>query len=66
MKTFGVWNKVQKQFQFGINEPTKALARKKLKEKIGFDALKYRFEVKEMKAGYLKFISKKEKVDEVK
>lgn len=61
MKTYGVYNKVAKQFQFGINEPTKALARKKLREKIGFDALKTRFEIKEMKAFYLKFIKDKAK-----
>lgn len=45
---WGIWNKVQKQFQFGIYEDTPMLAEARLFQKIGEDAKKWRFEVKEI------------------
>lgn len=45
---FGVYNQMRKEFQFGICETSKKKARKKLFEKIGKDAYKWRFEVKKM------------------
>lgn len=48
-KRFGIYNTTRKEFQFGINEPSKELASKKLFDKIGKDAYKWRFEVKEIK-----------------
>ena len=45
---WGIWNKVQKQFQFGIYEDTPMLAEARLFQKIGEDAKKSRFEVKEI------------------
>lgn len=50
-KRYGVWNTKKKEFQFGICEPNKTKARKKLFEKIGKDAYKYRFQIKELKLG---------------
>ena len=50
-KRYGVWNTKKKEFQFGICEPSKTKARKKLFEKIGKDAYKYRFQIKELKLG---------------
>lgn len=50
-KCYGVWNTKKKEFQFGICEPSKTKARKKLFEKIGKDAYKYRFQIKELKLG---------------
>lgn len=50
-KRYGVWNTKKKEFQFGICEPSKTKARKKLFEKIGKDAYKYRFQIKELKIG---------------
>lgn len=46
---YGVWNTVKKEFQFGINEPSKAKATKKLFRKIGKDAYKWRFEIRRLK-----------------
>lgn len=45
---YGIWNRMRKEFQFGICEPSKKKATKKLLEKIGKDAYKYRFEVKKI------------------
>ena len=39
-KHFGIWNSSAKQFQFGIDEPSKAKAQKTLFAKIGKDAYK--------------------------
>ena len=50
-KHYGIYNIKAKEFQFGINEPSKNKARQKLFDKIGNDARKYRFEVREIKAG---------------
>lgn len=50
-KRYGVWNTKKKEFQFGICEPNKTKARKRLFEKIGKDAYKYRFQIKELKIG---------------
>lgn len=46
---YGVWNLRKKEFQFGIKEPSKKKARQKLFNKIGYDAMKWRFEIKEIK-----------------
>lgn len=43
---YGIYNTIKKEFQFGICEPTKKRACKKLFEKIGKDAYKWRFEVR--------------------
>ena len=45
---WGIWHKVQKEFQFGICEDTPMLAEARLFQKIGEDAKKSRFEVKEI------------------
>lgn len=45
---YGIYNTMKKEFQFGISEPTKKLAQKKLFEKIGKDAYKWRFEVRKI------------------
>ena len=45
-KHYGIWNSSAKQFQFGIDEPSKAKAQKALFAKIGKDAYKWRFNVK--------------------
>ena len=45
---WGIWNKVQKEFQFGICEDTPMLAEARLFQKIGEDAKKWKFEVKEI------------------
>ena len=47
-KQYGIYNTVKKEFQFGIKEPTKKQALNKLCEKIGNDARKWRFKVKEV------------------
>ena len=49
IKWYGVWNLRKKEFQFGIKEPSKKKARQKLFDKIGYDAMKWRFEIKEIK-----------------
>lgn len=46
---WGVWNGLKREWQFGIDEPTKRKAGKKLFEKIGKDAYKWRFEVKALR-----------------
>lgn len=48
-KTYGIYNTRAKQFQFGIREPSKRKAWQKLYDKIGNDARKWRFQVKEIK-----------------
>ncbi len=50
-KMYGIYNIRAKKFQFGIKEPSKRKAKQKLFDKIGNDARKWRFEVKEIKAG---------------
>lgn len=45
---YGIWNTRTKKFQFGIRESSKTKARKALYEKIGKDAYKWRFVVKEV------------------
>lgn len=50
-KMYGIYNTRTKEFQFGIKEPSKNKARQKLFSKIGNDARKWRFEVREIKAG---------------
>lgn len=46
---YAIYSTVSKKDVFGILEPTKNRARKKLLEKIGKDAFKYRFEVRKRK-----------------
>lgn len=48
-KMYGIYNTMKKEFQFGIKEPSKSKAWKKLFDKIGNDARKWRFEVREIK-----------------
>lgn len=48
-KIYGIYNTRTKSFQFGIKEPSKTKAFQKLFEKIGDDARKWRFEVREIK-----------------
>ena len=48
MKHYGIYNTMRKEFQFGIYEPTKERAQKKLFKKIGYDSFKWRFEIKEI------------------
>lgn len=49
---YGIWNKSRKEFQFGICEDTPMLAEARLFQKIGEDAKKWRFEVREINATY--------------
>ena len=53
-KVYGIYNTRAKKFQFGIKEPSKSKAWKKLFDMIGDDARKWRFEVREIKGGALK------------
>lgn len=46
---WGIWNSLKKEFQFGISEDTPRKAKKRLFQKIGKDAYKWRFEVKRMR-----------------
>lgn len=48
-KMYGIYNTMKKEFQFGIKEPSKSKAWKALFNKIGNDARKWRFEVREIK-----------------
>ena len=48
---YGVYNTVSKEFQFGIRTETKEEALTKLVAKVGKDAYKWRFEVKELPSG---------------
>ena len=43
-KKYGIWNGMDKCFQFNICEDTPMLAEARLYQKIGDDAKKYRFE----------------------
>ena len=45
---YGIWNKNKKQFQFGICEDTPMLAEARLFQKIGEDAKKWKFQVREV------------------
>lgn len=45
---YGIWNDVKKEFQFGICEDTPALAEARLKQKIGRDSHKWRFQVRRL------------------
>lgn len=45
-RKYGVFNTVQKCFQFGIKEDTPMLAEARLFQKIGDDARKWRFEIR--------------------
>lgn len=45
---YGIYNTMKKEFQFGICEPSKNKASKKLFEKIGKGAYKWRFEVRKL------------------
>ena len=45
---YGIYNTIKKEFQFGIKEKTPKAAYKKLFNKIGKDAYKWRFEVREI------------------
>ena len=45
---WGIYNTMQKEFQFGIDEPSKRKAGNKLFKKIGYDAYKWRFEVRKL------------------
>ena len=51
MKYYGIWNNRKKEFQFGICAPSKNKAWDALFRKIGDDARKWRFEVKQLKHG---------------
>ena len=48
-KYYGVYNIHKKEFQFGIWEPSKRKAANALFKKIGKDAYKWGFEIKELK-----------------
>ena len=48
-KVYGIYNLRKKEFQFGIRETSKKKAMQKLFDKIGNDARKWRFEVKEIR-----------------
>lgn len=45
---WGIYNTMQKEFQFGIDEPSKRRASNKLFRKIGYDAYKWRFEARKL------------------
>ena len=47
-KVYGIYNRAKKEFQFGIKESSKKKAMQKLFDKIGNDARKWRFEVREI------------------
>lgn len=51
---WGIYNSVTKQFQFCICENTPCLAEKRLFKKIGNDARKWRFKVKQLPKEYIK------------
>lgn len=42
-RTWGIWNSIKKEFQFGIKEKSPMLAEQKLFERIGWNAARYRF-----------------------
>ena len=45
---YGIYNSQKKEFQFGICEDTPMLAEARLFQKIGEDAKKWKFEVREV------------------
>ena len=45
---WGIWNRTTKRFVFGICEDTPMLANARLFQKIGDDARKWRYEVKQL------------------
>jgi len=45
-KYYGIWNLYAKEFQFGICEPSKKKAWKRLWNKIGYDSYKWRFSIR--------------------
>jgi hypothetical protein len=45
---YGIYNTMAHKFQFGIKEPSKTKAMKKLFETIGKDAYRWRFEAKKL------------------
>ena len=45
---YGIYNKQKKEFQFGICEDTPMLAEARLFQKIGEDAKKWKFQVREV------------------
>lgn len=45
-RKYGIWNSARKCFQFGICEDTPQRAERRLFEKIGKDAYKWRFEAR--------------------
>ena len=47
----GIWSMVSKKFVFGISENTAKEANRKLRERLGYDSLKYRFIVKPISKG---------------
>lgn len=47
-KKWGIWNSMKKEFQFGICEDSPMLAEARLFYKIGDDARKYRFEIRQL------------------
>lgn len=47
-KKWGVWNTIKKEFQFEISEDTPMLAQARLFQKIGDDARKSRFEIRQL------------------
>ena len=49
---YGIWNKQKKEFQFGICEDTPMLVEARLFQKIGEDAKKWKFEVREINTTY--------------
>lgn len=55
---WGIYNTYSKEFQFGICEDTPCLAEKKLFKKIGNDARKWRFEVKQLSKSELERLVK--------
>ncbi len=48
-KTYGVWNSIKEEFQFGIRESSPSKAQKALFDRIGRDSYKWRFEIREIK-----------------
>ncbi|MCY8513777.1 hypothetical protein [Bacillus atrophaeus] len=47
--SYGVYSTRSRKFCFGITEPSKTKARKKLFDRIGSDAYKWRFEIRKIK-----------------
>ncbi|QXN69932.1 hypothetical protein MAWWA_121 [Bacillus phage vB_BspH_Mawwa] len=47
--SYGIYNTVSKKYCFGIQEPSKSKALRKLYDKIGKDTYKWRFEIRKIK-----------------